>query len=53
MRRVLYPSILPLGVHGMGLANLAYEPAQAYCWVEGGEPCLGRPLGIVAIAEMS
>jgi hypothetical protein len=53
MRRALYPSILPLEAHGMGLTSLAYEPAQACCWEEGGETCLRHPLGTVAIAEMS
>ena len=52
MRRALYPSILPLEAHGMGLTSLAYEPAQVCCW-EGGEICLRHLLGIVAIAEMS
>jgi hypothetical protein len=53
MRQALYPSILPLDVHGMGFTSLAYEPAQACCWEEGGETCLRHPLGIVAIAETS
>jgi hypothetical protein len=53
MRQVLYPSILPLGVHGMGLTSLAYESAQACCWEDEGEICLRHPLGTVAIAEIS
>jgi hypothetical protein len=53
MRRVLHSAMLPLDVHGMGLTSHAYEPAQACCWVEGGETCLRHPLGIVAIAGMS
>jgi hypothetical protein len=53
MRRVLHSAILPLELHGMGLISLAYEPAQACCWEDGGEVWLRHPLGIVAIAEMS
>ena len=49
----MYPFILPLGVHGMGLTSLAYESAQACCREEGGEIWLRHPLGTVAIAEMS
>jgi hypothetical protein len=53
MRQVLYPSILPLGVHGMGLTSLACESAQACCREERGEIWLRHPLATVAIAEMS